>query len=115
MEQSTQTNRTYIEYISIYDKPKKLGRPNGTTKFPDEERKERSRMRSNMYYDENMEKERARELLDYHANENIVQSFYIYFSFVFLNLHSKKCRYFYKRKPHNLDSLAPPKVIEYSP
>ena len=24
MEQNTQTNRTYIEYISIYDKPKKL-------------------------------------------------------------------------------------------
>ena len=27
MEQSTQTNRTDIEYISIYDKQKKLGRP----------------------------------------------------------------------------------------
>ena len=70
MEQSTQTNRTDIEYISIYDKPgKQLGRPNGTTNFSDEERKERSRMRSKRYYDENIEKERARKLLDYHAKE----------------------------------------------
>ena len=57
MEQSTQTNITYIEYISIYDKPtKNWGRPNGTTKLSDEERKERSRMRSKRYYDENIEK-----------------------------------------------------------
>ena len=58
MEQSTQTNRTYIEYISIYDKPKKkLGRPKGTSKFTDEAKKERSRMRSKRYYDEHIEKE----------------------------------------------------------
>ena len=51
---------------------KKLGRPNGTTKFSDGERKERPRMRSKRYYDENIEKEIARKLSDYHAKKNIV-------------------------------------------
>ena len=45
-------------------------------------------MISERYYDENIEKERARKLLDYHAKQNIVQSFYIFlficFSFLFL-------------------------------
>ena len=67
-----QTDRTYIEYISIYERPKKkLGRPKGTNKFTDEEKKGRSRMRPKRYYDENIEKERERKSLDYHA-KNIV-------------------------------------------
>ena len=72
MEQSTQTNRTDIEYISMYERPKKkLGRPKGTNKFTDEEKKGRSRMRPKRYYDENIEKERERKRSDYHAKENI--------------------------------------------
>ena len=43
MEQSTQTNSTDIEDISIYDKPKtKMGRPVGS-KYTDEEKAERAR------------------------------------------------------------------------
>ena len=68
-----QTNRTYIEYISIYKRPKKkLGRPKGTNKFTDEEKKERSRMRSKRYYDENIEQEREIKRLYYHTTTYIV-------------------------------------------
>lgn len=75
MEQSTQT---MDEYISIYDKPKKkTGRPKGTCKFTDEERKERVRIRSKSYYDANTEKEKERKRLYYirkreEATTNIV-------------------------------------------
>ena len=49
MEQSTQTNRTYIEYISIYDKPKRgKGRPQGS-KYTVEERAERARLSTMTY------------------------------------------------------------------
>ena len=48
MEQSTQTNRTDIQYISTYhkhDKPKR-GRPSAATRFTDEEKAERARQSS---------------------------------------------------------------------
>ena len=48
------------EYVSIYDIPKR-GRPKGTCKFSDEERRERARLNSKKYYDMNIEKERARK------------------------------------------------------
>ena len=48
------------EYVSIYDKPKR-GRPKGTCKFSEEERRERARLSSKNYYDMNIEKERARK------------------------------------------------------
>ena len=48
------------EYVSIYDRPKR-GRPKGTCKFSDEERRERARLSSKKYYDMNIEKERTRK------------------------------------------------------
>ena len=58
MEQSTQTNRTYIEYISIYDKPKRgKGRPQGS-KYTVEERAERTRLSTMTSYYNNIEQER---------------------------------------------------------
>ena len=46
-----QTNRTYIEYISIYERPKKkLGRPKGTNKFTDEEKLLRRRQANMTHY-----------------------------------------------------------------
>ena len=85
MGQSTQTNITYIGYISVYDKPKKkLGRPKGKSKYTDEEeKKERSRMRSKRYYDENIEKERGRKRLYYHAKQ-ILFNHCIFYFFIFI-------------------------------
>ena len=49
MERNTQTNRTYIEYISIYDKPKRgKGRPQGSN-YTVEERAERARLSTMKY------------------------------------------------------------------
>ena len=46
-----QTNRTYIEYISIYERPKKkLGRPKGTSIFTDEEQLLRRRQANMKHY-----------------------------------------------------------------
>ena len=58
MEKST-TNRTDIDYISIYDnKPKgRPGRPRGS-KYTDEERAERARLSTMNYYYNNLEQER---------------------------------------------------------
>ena len=57
MEQSTQTNRTDIEYISIYEQrpKKKLGRPKGTNKFTDEEKLLRRRQANMKHYYNNHE------------------------------------------------------------
>ena len=60
MEQNTQTNKTYIEYISIYDKPKRgKGRPQGS-KYTVEERAERARLSTMTYHYNNIEQERER-------------------------------------------------------
>ena len=46
-----QTNRTYIEYISIYERPKKkLGRPKCTSIFTDEEKLLRRRQANMKHY-----------------------------------------------------------------
>lgn len=67
MEQSTQTNRTHIKYISIYDKPKKkMGRP-VCSRYIDEEKAERARLSAMRRYYNNVEKERERNRLEYHA------------------------------------------------
>ena len=60
----TMENTTEVEYISIYDKPKR-GRPKGTCKLSDEEKRERARLKSKRYYDMNPEKERERKRLEY--------------------------------------------------
>ena len=57
------TTTTEVEYISIYDKPKR-GRP-GTCKLSDEEKRERTRLKSKRYYDTDPEKERERKRLEY--------------------------------------------------
>ena len=58
MEQTTQTNRTHIEYISIYDKPKRgKGRPQGS-KYTVEERAGRARLSTMTYYYNNIGQER---------------------------------------------------------
>ena len=60
MEKSTQTNTTDIEYISIYDKPKRgKGRPRGS-KYTDDEKAERARLSTMKYYYNNIEKEKER-------------------------------------------------------
>ena len=60
MEQRTQTNRTDIEYISIYGKPKRgKGRPQGG-KYTVEERAERARLSTMTCYYNNIEQERER-------------------------------------------------------
>ena len=80
MEQITQTmeqNTTELEYISIYDRPKRgKGAPRGS-KYTDEEKSERARISTRNYYYRNIEKERERTLLIYHkkkleANKNTV-------------------------------------------
>ena len=71
MEKNTQTNRTYIEYISIYDKPKRgKGRPQGS-KYTDEEKAERARLSTMKYYYNNLEKERERSRINQAKNNNI--------------------------------------------
>ena len=71
METSTQTNRTDIEYISIYDKPKKRkGRPHGS-KYTDEEKAERARLSTMKYYYKNLETERERSRINQAKKKNI--------------------------------------------
>ena len=72
MEQSTQTmdkNTTELEYISIYDRPKRgKGRPKGS-KYTDEENIMRSRISTKDYYNRNTEKERERHRLLYYKKK----------------------------------------------
>ena len=50
-------NTTEVEYISIYEQRprsgKPRGRPKGTCKLSDEERREKARLKSKRYYDMN--------------------------------------------------------------
>ena len=56
----TMENTTDVEYISIYDRPKRgKGRPKAST-LADEEEKERLRVNSKAYFEANPEKERER-------------------------------------------------------
>ena len=55
MEQTTQTNSTAIENISICNKPKKGRKPCLT----DKEKAERARLSSKKYYYQNLEQERG--------------------------------------------------------
>ena len=62
MGQSTQANN--------YERPKKkVGRPNRTALFTDEENKERAIMIPILYYYLNVEKERERKRLAYQAKQ----------------------------------------------
>ena len=68
---TTMENRTDIEYISIYDKPKRFkGRPRGS-KYTDEEKAERSRLSTMKYYYNNLEKERERSRINQAKKKNI--------------------------------------------
>ena len=60
-------NTTEVEYVSIYEqRPRKpKGRPRGTYKLSDEEKREKARLKSKRYYDANPEKERQRKRLEY--------------------------------------------------
>ena len=51
------------------------GRPKGTCKFTDEERREKARLKSKRHYDRNPEKERERKRLEYRRKkeENIIK------------------------------------------
>ena len=55
---------TEVEYTSIYDRRlgKLGGRPKGTCKLSDEERREKARVKSTKYYDMNPEKERETKI-----------------------------------------------------
>ena len=71
MEQNTKTNRTYLEYISIYDKPKRgKGRPQGS-KYTVEERTERARLSTMTYYYNNIERERKRSRVHQAKKEHL--------------------------------------------
>ena len=59
MEQSTQIERV----------KKKLGRPEGTGIFTEEENKERARQRAILYYSLHIGKERERKRLEYETNK----------------------------------------------
>ena len=64
MQQNTQTSRRDIDYISIYDRPKRgKGRPQGS-KYTDAENAEQARQSTMTYYYNNIEKYRKR--LSYH-------------------------------------------------
>ena len=61
---TTMENRTDIEYISIYDKPKRgKGRPTGS-KYTDEQKAERARLSTMKYYYNNLETERERSRIN---------------------------------------------------
>ena len=63
MMASTQTD---ITYIYVYEKIRKpAGRPKGTCKFSDEEKREKARLKSKKYYDLNPEKQRERKRNEY--------------------------------------------------
>ena len=71
MDTSTQTNRTDIEYISIYDKPKRgKGRPQGSN-YTDEQKAERARLSTMKYYYKNLETERERSRINQAKKKNI--------------------------------------------
>ena len=57
-------NTTELEYISIYDRPKRRGAPRGS-KYTDEEKAERARISTKNYYYRNIEKEQERKRLYY--------------------------------------------------
>ena len=65
-----QTNRTYIEHISIHGQPKRgKGRPQGS-KYTVEERAERARLSTMTYYYNNTEQERERSRV-YQARKRV--------------------------------------------
>ncbi|MCR9067157.1 MAG: hypothetical protein NXI00_24540, partial [Cytophagales bacterium] len=45
--------------------PKQRGRPKGSCKLSDEEKREKARLKSKKYYDMNPEKQRERKRLEY--------------------------------------------------
>tara|TARA_B100000497_G_C7410426_1_gene258852 strand:+ start:105 stop:311 length:207 start_codon:yes stop_codon:yes gene_type:complete len=66
-----QTNRTDLEYISIYDKPKRgKGRPQGSN-YTDEQKAERARLSTMKYYYKNLETERERSRINQAKKKNI--------------------------------------------
>ena len=66
-----QTNRTDLEYISIYDKPKRgKGRPQGSN-YTDEQKAERVRLSTMKYYYKNLETERERSRINQAKKKNI--------------------------------------------
>ena len=68
---TTMENRTDIEYISIYDKPKRgKGRPTGS-KYTDEQKAERARLSTMKYYYNNLETERQRSRINQAKKKNI--------------------------------------------
>ena len=68
---TTMENRTDIEYISIYDKPKRgKGRPTGS-KYTDEQKAERARLSTMKYYYNNLETERERSRINQAKKKNI--------------------------------------------
>jgi hypothetical protein len=58
-----------LNSTDIHQIVKVKGRPKGTCKFTPEELRERARLRSKRYYDENIEKERERKRMDYHSKK----------------------------------------------
>ena len=106
MEQSTQT-------ININERPKKKkGRPKGTALYAQEEAKERARQRARLNYSLNFEKERERNILEYHTKRNIVQNS-ICFNFSFVNFHLNNWQTIYIRRLTNYTHSTSSKVMEY--
>ena len=59
-------NATEVTNICVCEQPpKQRGRPKGSCKLSDEERREKARLKSKRYYDMNPEKQRERKRLEY--------------------------------------------------
>ena len=76
LEKYNETLEANFDSVSLYpsidiqeEVIKVKGRPKGTGKFTPEELRERARLRSKRYYDENIEKERERKRMDYHSKK----------------------------------------------
>ena len=76
LEKYNETLEANFDSVSLYpsidiqeEVIKVKGRPKGTGKLTPEELRERARMRSKRYYDENIEKERERKRMDYYSKK----------------------------------------------
>ena len=69
--QTMETNTTQLEYISIYDRPKRGPRGN---KYTDEEKAERARISTRNCYYRNIEKEIGRKRLIHHRKKEEAQT-----------------------------------------
>ena len=93
----TMENTTEVEYISIYDKPKRgRGRPK-TCKLSDEEKRQRNRDNATRYHYDNYEYCKMRQRLQKqtaYVSKNEVQKTNYFFGFLKNNFHLNNRHYY---------------------